>query len=37
MIKDNEQYNQEVTPTSAFEKELREKLPEFFGGGYSRL
>lgn len=30
MIKDNEKYNAELKPNSAFLKELEEKLPQFF-------
>ncbi|WP_338042812.1 hypothetical protein [Lactobacillus psittaci] len=37
MIKDNENYNENVKANTAFLNELKEKLPEFFGGGYGPL
>lgn len=33
MIRDNDSFNENIKPNTAFLNELKEKLPEFFGGG----
>lgn len=42
MLKDNQQYNENVKGNTAFLEELKQKLPEFVnfeisGGGYTYL